>query len=358
MSEITEIGMRFVTEDTQEALIEDASFLMNSAITFIQKLEGIVHEYQHIIGVMHLGTDSLSRLRCAMEFSQNKLQDIINAQYTFEEQVNNFLGRQIHFAWVDVRTGEVLFAKETSVKIVYELLSETQSGGKYGKIKIHNAGQLAAFKSWISSLPSFMTQEYENEINKRISNHQDLFKEVMTRHDANNNSRNHPWYDLYRKTVYWRRPPDGAVNDGTWAWSEKNKKGIISQGYLDLIFNATQTLINNEFNIGHFMMDYVGINDGIPGIVKGDLIIRNTNNKVQVAIKSNTLFSTAAVGPYLTAAYKIIGFYDNLSSLTKAKVEEILGDITKYDQSILNASQASAQIYLNQIFLNSQKTKR
>lgn len=45
MSEITEIGMRFVTEDTKEELIEDASFLMNSAITFIQELERIVDEY-------------------------------------------------------------------------------------------------------------------------------------------------------------------------------------------------------------------------------------------------------------------------------------------------------------------------
>ena len=355
MSEITEIGMRFVTEDTKEELIEDASFLMNSAITFIQELERIVNEYQHIIGVMHLGTDSLSRLRCAMEFSQNKLQDIINAQYTFEEQVNNFLGRQIHFAWIDVKTGEVLFAKETSAKAVYELLSEPRSGGKSGKIKIRNAGQLATFKSWISSLPSFMAQEYENEINKRISDHQDLFKEVMTRYDANNDSNNHPWYDLHEKTVYWRRPPDGAANDRTWAWSEKKKKGIISQGYLDLIFNSTQTLTNNEFNIGHFMMDYVGINDRIPGIVKGDLIVRNTDNKVQVAIKSNTLFSTAAIGPYLTVAYKIISFYNNLSSLTKANVEAILGSIARYDQSILNASQTSAQIYLDQIFLNSQR---
>jgi hypothetical protein len=59
------------------------------------------------------------------------------------------------------------------------------------------------------------------------------------------------------------------------------------------------------------MMDFMNKKDQIPGIVKGDIVVKNTNDQIQIAVKSSN-FNTASIGPYISVAYQIIEFYDNL----------------------------------------------
>lgn len=349
--EITKAGIQFVADDTKKQLIGDAQYLMKSAIDFIQKLENIVYDYEHLNNIMRLGDsgESLSRIRQMMKNSHKGLKKAIDAQYTFEEKINNFLGRQIHFAWVDVETGEVFLAQEVSAKKIYTLAKPGK--GFVGNIKIKKEEDKNKFKQKLSSLPSFIQNEYKDLVNKRILSHQGLIKTIFSRIKDNSDIKNHPWYDKHPKTVYWQHPPKGVENEGKWSWSISTQMGFISQGYIRFIFNSIENLEDiSEFNIGHFMTTFVEKGDKIPGIVKGDIIVTNTNDKVQIAVKSNTFFSTASIGSYITTAYQIIEFYDKLDALNIETVESLLNNLSDYQPWILKASQEKAEKNLNKIF--------
>ena len=98
---------------------------------------------------------------------------------------------------------------------------------------------------------------------------------------------------------------------------------------------------SNEFNIGTFMMRNVSKKDQIPGIVKGDVIIKDNEN-IQIAVKSGN-FDTASIGPYLRVAFQIIAFYDKIQSLTVNDVEQILSNTKKYNQKVTQAGRKKAQ---------------
>ena len=98
------------------------------------------------------------------------------------------------------------------------------------------------------------------------------------------------------------------------------------------------------------MMNFIHKDEKIPGVVQGDIIVKNTNDEVQIAVKSNTLFSTASVGPYITTAYQIIEFYDALDDLNVENVQKILKGLEKYPVNILRASQDRAKEILEKIF--------
>lgn len=231
MDDITKTGIQYVADDIKEQLIGDAQFLMNAAVSFIKKLENIANSYEHLQNQMRLGgkENSLSRIRQVMQQSQNGLKEAIIAQYTFEQQVNNFLGRQIHLAWVDIKTGEIFLARETSAKQIYTLAKPGK--GLSGNIKIKNVNK---FKEKISSLPSFVQKQYEDLVNKRIMSHQGLFRAVISRLEDNSDKNNHPWYDKHKDTVYWQHPPQGIMNEGKWSWSIPTKKVLFLRVILDL----------------------------------------------------------------------------------------------------------------------------
>ena len=330
MNDIIETGIQYVANDIKKQLIGNARYLMESAISFIKKLENIVQNYEHLVGIMRLegNSSSLSRIRQAMKQSQDRLREAIEAQYVFEEQINNFLGRQIHLAWVDVETGEIYLVEETSARQIYALVSPGKTGTS-GNIKIKNMNN---FKEKMSSLPSFIQQQYKDLVNKRIMNHQGLIKTVISRL-KDNFRKDNPWYKKHPETVYWQHPPQGVSNEGKWSWSIPTKIGFISQGYIRLIFNSIENLGQiNEYNIGHFMMSFIEKNDNIPGVVKGDIIVKNTNDTVQIAVKSNNFFSTASIGPYIATAYQIIQFYDKLEELNIEKVEGFLKNLQVYNK--------------------------
>lgn len=363
MDDITKEGLKFVPDDIKKAFIGDSETLMKNAISFIQKLESIVNDCEHLGKIMNAGggQDNLSRLRQSMKQSQDALTAAITAQYDFEEAVNNFLGRQIHFAWIDVDTAEVFLVEEVSAKQIYKLASlnknKKETSGFTGRIDIKNNTDLNNFKNKLKSLPSFMEEGYKNSVNERVAEHQQLIKTILSRLDDNLNKRNLPWYKEHNSTVYWQHPPQGMENIGKWSWSIATKKGFISQGYVRFVFNSKENLAQiSEYNIGRFMMNYVEKADKIPAIVKGDIIVSETNDNIQIAVKSNKLFSTASIGPYITTAYQIIQFYDNTDNLTIETVQSILKNLQNYPVGILKASQERATENLKKIFEDSGAT--
>ncbi len=351
MDEITKTGIQFITKDIKEQFIGDAQFLMESAIKFIQKLENMINEYNHLQKNIRLYRDkSLAALKEEMHRSNTRLKQIIEAQYIFEAQVNAFLGRKINFVWVDVNTGEAFFVDEAEASQIYQMAKKGSQPRSYGNIKIKNQEN---FKNRIQKLPSGIEETYKNELNKRIQGHQALFQVIMQRFDDNTKKEDNPWYEEHKKTVYWKHPPEGPDNfhHPKWSWSITTAKGFISQGYINFLVNSIQKMTEtSEFNIGTFMTTFVQQGDRIPGIVKGDIVVENSSGKVHVAVKSNTLFSTAGIGPYITTAFSIISFYEKLEELTIDQVKKILNNLENYNISLLMKSQEAAADILEKIF--------
>lgn len=347
--EITKTGIQFVADDIKKQFIGDAQMLMDSAIKFIKKLENIINDYNHLQNRIRLYKDrGLAALKEEMHQSNEKLRSIITAQYLFESQLNAFLGRKINFVWVDVETGETFFVDEAQALQIYKMAQKGKVRPR-GNIKINDP---ETFKNIIQELPSGVEKAYEDTLNKRIQSHQALFKIIMQRFNDNTKP-NNPWVKEHEKTVYWQRPPEGADNfhHPKWAWSIKTAKGFISQGYINFLVNSIQEMTAvSEFNIGTFMTKFVQKGDKIPGIVKGDIVVENSDGQVHIAVKSNTLFSTASIGAYITTAFNIISFYDKLEQLDINAVENILKNLEDYRAYLLTNSQKAAQRTLQKVF--------
>lgn len=335
MDEITKTGMQFVPKDLKEKS-KEAAELMEAALTFINNINEILQKYNRNFSLF--STKNLSQVAIAMHEDQNKLRELISAQYEFEAKVNKFLGRSINFAWAD-NEGNIFFADETSAKKIYE--EATINTKKFmGKVNISES----KIKADMKNLPIFMEKQLQGGINDRIQAHQGLYKEILSRWKENHNENNF-WHKQHENTVYWRKPPKGIdnFNHEIWAWSDETNQGYISESYIGFIFNQKTILTpSTDFNIGCFMTKFMNEKDQVPGIVKGDIIVKDTKGQVQIAVKSSN-FNTASIGPYISVAYQIIEFYEKLQNLTVDDVKNILNNLKKYNQSVVKKGKEKAQ---------------
>lgn len=335
MDEITKTGMQFVPEDLKKEF-KEAAELMEAALTFIDNINKILQKYNHNFSLFSI--KNLSQVATAMHEDQNRLRELISAQYDFEAKVNSFLGRSINFAWAD-NEGNIFFADETSAKKIYEDAT-INTKNFMGKVNISES----KIKANMKNLPIFMEKQLQQGINARMQAHQMLYKEILLRWKQNQNE-NNPWYKQHKNTVYWQKPPNGIdnFNHKIWAWSDKTNQGYISESYVGFIFNQKTILASpTEFNIGSFMMTFMNEKDQVPGIVKGDIIVRDTKDQVQIAVKSSN-FNTASIGPYISVAYQIIEFDGKLQNLTVDNVQNILNNLKRYNQSVVKKGKEKAQ---------------
>ena len=347
MDNITKAAIEFVPNDIKKEF-GNAAYLMNSALNFINNIEKIINQYQHLNKDISFFARPLSNLGQALLHNKQLLRQAISQQYSFEQNLNKFLGRTINFAWVNTDTGEVLFADEVSAQKIY-MQADTQASGK----KSATTGKIYASvvkNSQLSQLPDFVEENFKNLVEKRLRNHQALLEETLNRWKENHQSKEqNPWAKEHHDTVYWKHPPEGIGNfhHPIYSWSAKVNQGHISQEYINFIFNSIDNLDATEFGIGTFMMRNLGKKDSVPGIVKGDIVIEN-NKSVQIAVKSGQ-FDTASIGPYLRVAFQIIAFYDEIQSLTIDEVENILNNTKRYSQKITETGRKKAQEVIENI---------
>lgn len=336
MDDITRIGVQFVPNDIKKEF-GNSAYLMNAALNFIRDIEMIISQYEHLDKQISLFSQPISVLGIAMQRNKETLQKIISKQYIFEQQLNNFLGRSINFAWADNK-GKILFADEVTARDIYSKAGvSTDKSKKYvGKVSS------SVVKEKASTLPNFVDEKFQKLIQQRMAAHQALYQTVLSRWKENNNKSN-PWTHEHKSTVYWQHPPEGVgdFNHPIWSWSGVVNQGHISQGYIDFIFNSRESLGASESDIGTFMMGQVS-KDTVPGIVKGDVVVQNTNGKIQIAVKSST-FNTASIGPYLNVAYQIIELFDTIQELTIQKVQYILDNLGIYSENVIAAGKEKAQ---------------
>ena len=343
MDDITRAAIEFIPNDVKKEF-GNAAYLMNGALNFINNIEKIVNQYEHLNKDISFFSKPLSNLGQAMLNNRQLLRQAISEQYIFEQELNNFLGRTINFAWIDTESGEVLFADETTAQKIY-MQADTQSKGKRKRATTGKIYSNIIKNSNLNNLPNFIKQteqSFQNAITKRLAIHQQLLKTVLQRWEENHREDNY-WAKKHKDTVYWQHPPKGAegFHHEKYSWSAKVNRGHISQEYINFIFNSKDKLENTEFGIGTFMMRNNGKKDTVPGIVKGDIVIQNYDN-IHIAVKSGQ-FDTASIGPYLKVAFQVISFFDDIQSLTIDEVENILNNTKRYSQKVTETGRKKAQ---------------
>ena len=90
---IVDEGYKFVSRDAKAKYKGDADQLLKRATTFLIELDDILGNYNHHLKLMK--ESSLTDIKKVMVRSKARLEAIIAAQYAFEADVNNFLGRSI-----------------------------------------------------------------------------------------------------------------------------------------------------------------------------------------------------------------------------------------------------------------------
>lgn len=341
---VTDEGMKFVLRDVKESY-DNSKVLLNRAMIFINELNTIIQTYNHGYKLLLQEGSSFRYITEIMQRNEQKMQEIIKAQYQFQSAVNDFLGRSIHFAWVSSK-GEVFFTSETSAEKIYASASlqttdQNKNKGKLSSIDINSLGKL------VKNSESFMKEAYQNQINDKIAAHQSMYQDVVKRLNKNKDSKN-LMAEGHFNTVYWDTPeqgPKGAEIKITklhkWTWSHKVSEGDLAEGLINFIFNSKK---DASLNIGTFMLKWVEAHNSIPGITKGDIVVKGTYDKVQIAVKATRTFDTASIGPYLRAAYTIITFADKLDQLTMTKVKDILNNVPRYSIKI----EEKAKLYLEE----------
>lgn len=357
IDDITKVGIQHAPEDIKQNLKGNALYLRDAALNFIIEIENIINKYEELDKKISLFSQPLSNLGKAMQRNKQDLQSIISKQYTFEQQLNNFLGRSINFAWVDSE-GNILYADQTTAKEIYTSANlSTDSKKRYvGKVSSTQVKQKA------TQMPSFVQDHYANAVQFRTLKHQALFQLILERLNKNKDKTN-PWSKKYYSRVYWEgHNPIGVKGNNfhhpKYQWSAKYNQGHISQGYVNFIFNKINWYGTGESDIGNFMMNEIQ-KDTTPGIVKGDIVLgegNGINNKIQIAIKSQNTFNTASIGTYLSVAYQVIAFWDELENLTIQEVEKILKNLKHYSPKVVKVGKEKAQKIIEDIARSSGAT--
>lgn len=351
MDQIAKEGMKDVPEDVIKVLEGDAEGLFNAAIRFLIKLQGLIKEVKETEVKMHQIKITLGNVAQIMQNVNINFQIIIQQQYIFEQQVNSFLGRTINFAWVDNK-GNIIFTTETKAReLVYGKAGRsTDSRKRYvGKINVNSAFfQGESFSTNDISIFKEFSDEYKETVRRRIEKHQDLFQIILKRFFKNSKGNFWTKKDPSRKkTYYWvvgtdQLYPENKKATNRWAkaheenrikWSPQTSPGFLKQSHVNFIFNTLQdpSLTQSGISIWHQTFQE---KESIPAIQQGDIIVGGTGQTFQIAVKSDKIFNTASIGPYIRAAYLIISFKNNLKDLSIEKVEGILNDVGPYSKSI------------------------
>lgn len=346
-------------QDIQKNLKNDAKYLVKKAEWFIKQIQIITQEIEH---KEKFFDKPLAYVGEVFLKNRTALQKAVEQQYLFEQAVNNFLGRKIHFAWIDVKTGEIYFTDEISAIDIYKTADVQSKGNKTSSYtgKVYRSNVLNNVGQEIN----FLEGQFKERVNNRVAQHQMLLKTIFARWRQNQDKKN-PYYKEHKDTVYWEDAPKGVIRKYNktrtrlWNWSTKMNRGYISQEFVNFIFNDTIVYGLTEWDIGSFMMrnELPEKKNAIPGIVKGDIIVRDTNDTVQIAVKSGQ-FDTASIGPYLRVAFQIIDLYYNLNSLTVDNVQEILKSLApngKYSQTVTEKGRKKAEEIIQNILPKNSK---
>lgn len=262
--------------------------LQNAAKHFLKEIEILNEKQRYIISRSKLKTQIQELYKQTRE-NEVYLREVLSRMLTFEEALNDFLGRRIYLTYI-YPEGNISFYGDESVRKIYE--SATPNWGR---------GNVSPGKM-------FSTNDLEKEIQKRIQDsikkRKDVYRVAIERYSEKNKNEEYFHYNPSKDTFYWWAKYH--VSLGGWTDPIKTR-GEIAEGYADAVINEDSEIMSSkmESSLKNLWLNYIkGKKDSIAALIKGD-VVYSKNGDIQFAVKSGQ-YSTAKIGQYVNFAYNVL----------------------------------------------------
>lgn len=297
----TEEGFKFPDPDLEGKFskLKDAANALIAVINSKGQLE-----YSSVIGQSFQSAEAanaqLERLKNIVKNAE-KNTNIINALLSFEQALNDFLGRIVILTIMD-SNGSLWLHNEASVQEIYN---------KSGKITKRSRLNFTKDTSLLFNKANSV-KVTGDILNKKYDNLYKVYNTLQERYSVTKKESN--------KWIYYHN----AGKSRRW-YLKLTNKGILNEAYAAALFNKKE-------NDNHFKIDIPGHNEpGIPyyyakyimavdnraGAVLGDLS-NGILGKVQLAVKTAGTASSGSFNPLLETAYWV----KDLKELTPEELEQ------------------------------------
>ena len=265
---------------------------------------------------------------------QQKLQETLTAQHTFEKYVDNFLNRKIYYTFID-ENGQIFILDEVSTEILFN--EGFGAGEGRGSVKTSVLNEILnnlSLSNTEKNLADFINNE---SLNKR-----EIYKEAIRRYEhtkahpgPNKNDSEAMKYKISRDKKV--KQEDGSYtivhtdnNAGSFWWRTGKtsihhtgiiqNKGRIGEAYAEAIINRKMNATNNEIEKGLKELASFIDQEHSAGIQRGDVKL-SEDGRIQFAIKLGS-FNTAKIGPTIYFALNILALGNR--PFTPEQLEKLL----------------------------------
>ena len=297
------IGQKGISEEIIKNEEEPLKKLQKQASLFLDKVSLAVSNLMEIN--KSFDDKNVPAIYSATRQTIGLAREITSKQYDFEIALNNFLNRQINLIWIS-EEGEIYYASQLVAKEIYVQGNVTERGRLGISMSQAKIDTLISFDKHLESF-----KDRAESLKDRKDDYKGVKDEVVNRWEWNHNPLN-SWYNKeeengypYRDTFWW------YIDKDHYEHSVKMSRGNIYEAYISIIFDKEEPLKsfqlvdnNDEQNVQRYWnyMQSRNILNNVPGIAEGDVVF---DNIYQYAVKEGS-FNTAALGPYIVAAFNIL----------------------------------------------------
>lgn len=338
--------MANLTQEQVEKLVKKVTedFLLDEKQLNFQQFKIICKNYLNEINkqIQNLQTrkdlmDRIQAIGSIMHGDVSAVQRILILSHSFENALNNFLGRQIPITWVS-SSGNIQIASESTMLSLYgsaklglsaqhDITKGIQQGRSYvGRIQgVNNS----IFKDKYLN-PEL--QKIQQDLNRSAENKKRVFIQAKRRYNRSQNMSyaSNPKTQNVVKNIYWRV----AIKNGTRIhWSDRiSNPGYIGEGYVAMVLHTKNNQLKTRITFSdpkhmppydlvaedylRILAEYALQGDPVPGIIQGD-VRASEDGSVQLAVKQGRNFSSASIAGNIAIAYAIL--YHAQNNLVDAK---------------------------------------
>ena len=338
--------MANLTQEQVEKLVKKVTedFLLDEKQLNFQQFKIICKNYLNEINkqIQNLQTrkdlmDRIQAIGSIMHGDVSAVQRILILSHSFENALNNFLGRQIPITWVS-SSGNIQIASESTMLSLYgsaklglsaqhDITKGIQQGRSYvGRIQgVNNS----IFKDKYLN-PEL--QKIQQDLNRSAENKKRVFIQAKRRYKRSQNMSyaSNPKTQNVVKNIYWRVATETGARIN---WSDKiSNPGYIGEGYVAMVLHTKNDQLKTRITFSdpkhmppynlvaedylRILAEYALQGDPVPGIIQGD-VRASEDGSVQLAVKQGRNFSSASIAGNIAIAYAIL--YHAQNNLVDAK---------------------------------------
>lgn len=332
--------------------------IRQSSINFLTTCQKILNEALLKRHIDKIEGSILNMDKFIKELNDQTREKLIQAQFLFESQLNEFLERKIHLAYV-IETGQgssqIFFISEDDAKGIYA------SADKWGKASLSSNSTFGGLDDLIKNFSKIQNQQIKNQAQQIINQRQIMYRAMYhvagARLEKNKSVDENSFFKTgrgkkkidYKKWArfgqrfYWIKNPNVSKRsknylDKKYGAPEKTMNhGHLAESFLSLLLDdkKIQLFGNIENQLQGFSnyMKAIDFRNTTPGVVKGDISLKLTGQTatVQFAVKSNS-FSLPSILPYIRAAINITSMSEE--KLTIESVQGMLDSISKNKEEV------------------------